>query len=66
LQALQSKGRLPYDEAWTLALSIAMSWESDLKQWTNEWKGEGRLEVVGMQPRQRVPHRGEDNYLIWK
>ena len=66
LHALESKHRLLYDDAWTLALSEPMSWESDLKQWIEEWKEEGRLEVVGMQPRQRVPHRSEENYLVWK
>ena len=66
LHALESKHRLLYDDAWTLALSEPMSWESDLKQWIEEWKEEGRLEVVGMRPRQRVPHRSEANYLIWK
>jgi len=66
LQALNSKRRLLYDEAWKLAFSEPMVWESDLKQWIEEWKGEGRLEVVGMQPRQRVPHRSEENYLVWK
>jgi len=66
LHALESKHRLLYDDAWTLALSEPMSWESDLKQWIEEWKEEGRLEIVGMQPRQRVPHRSEANYLIWK
>jgi three-Cys-motif partner protein len=65
LHALESKHRLLYDDAWTLALSEPMSWESDLKQWIEEWKEEGRLEVVGMQPRQRVPHRSEENYLVW-
>ena len=66
LQELELKHRLLYDDAWTLALSEPMSWESDLKQWIEEWKEEGLLEVVGMQPRQRVPHRGEKNFLIWK
>ncbi|MBI3869304.1 MAG: three-Cys-motif partner protein TcmP [Verrucomicrobia bacterium] len=66
LRALQSKTRLLYEDAWTLALSQPMAWESDLKQWIAQWKDEGLLEVVGMQPRQKVPHRNEDNYLIWK
>lgn len=66
LRALESKRRLLYDDAWTLALSEPMSWESDLKQWIEEWKDDGRLEVIGMQPRQRVPRRGEQNYLNWK
>lgn len=66
LQALKSKSRLLYDDAWTMALSQPMAWESDLKEWIAEWKDEGRLEVAGMQPRQKVPHRNEANYLIWK
>jgi three-Cys-motif partner protein len=66
LSALQSKHRLLYDDAWTLALSEPMVWESDLKQWIEVWQEEGCLELAGMQPRQRVPHRGEANYLIWK
>jgi len=66
VQALESTGRLLYDDAWTLALSGPMSWESDLKQWIDEWQKAGRLEIDGMQPRQRVPRRNERNYLIWK
>jgi len=66
LQALKSKSRLLYDEAWTVALSQPMAWESDLKEWIAEWKDEGRLEIAGMQPRQKVPHKNEENYLIWK
>jgi hypothetical protein len=66
LHALESKRRLLYDDAWTLALSEPMYWESDLKEWIEEWKQAGRLEIVGMQPRQRVPRRGEANYLVWK
>ena len=66
VQALESKGRLLYDEAWTLALSGPMSWESDLKQWIEEWQKDGRLEIDGMQLRQRVPRRNERNYLIWR
>lgn len=66
LQALQSKRRLLYDDAWRLALSQPMAWESDLKEWIKEWEQEKHLEVTGMQPRQITPHRNEENYLIWK
>lgn len=66
LRALESKRRLPYDDAWTLALSEPMSWESDLKRWIKEWKQAGQIEIVGLQPHQRVPRRGEDNILVWK
>lgn len=66
LRALESKRRILYDDAWELAVSEPLSWESDLKQWIEDWKAEGRLSVEGTKPRQRVPHRGEANYLVWK
>lgn len=66
LRALESKRRLLYDDAWTLALSEPLSWESDLKEWIEKWKQAGRLEIVGMQTRQRVPRRGDGNFLVWK
>jgi three-Cys-motif partner protein len=66
LQALKSNCQLLYDDAWTLALSEPMVWESDLKQWIEEWKNEERLEIVGLQPRQRVPRRSKEIYLNWK
>jgi three-Cys-motif partner protein len=66
LASLQSKGRLLYDEAWTLALSEPLTWESDLKDWIEDWKQAGQLEMDGMRPRQRVPHLNEGNYLVWK
>jgi three-Cys-motif partner protein len=49
LKALRMKRRLLYDDAWILSLSEPMSWENDLKAWIEEWKEEGRLEIVGMQ-----------------
>jgi len=65
VEALQTKGTMPYDEAWALALSQPITQESDLKDWIAEWKNSGMLEVEGMKPRQRVPKRGERNSLIW-
>jgi len=35
-------------------------------KWIEEWKHEGTLGIAGMRPRQRVPHRADENYLIWK
>lgn len=65
-QTLQAQGRVPYDDAWVLALSQPMTWESDLKEWIHEWQKEGRLGLAGVKARQRVPHLGESNYLEWK
>lgn len=66
LRAVETNRRLPYDEAWLLALSEPMSWESDLKGWIADWVKQGRMEVEGLQGRQRVPQCAQGNYLIWK
>lgn len=66
LNDLRARGRVPYDDAWALALSQPMAWESDLKEWIQEWQVEGKIELAGFKPRQRVPHLGEGNYLVWK
>lgn len=65
-EALQRQRRMLYDDAWILAVSVPMVWETDLKDWIREWKDKGYLEIEGMQPRQRVPHLSEGNYLLWK
>ena len=51
------------DDAWALAMSQPLTWESDLKSWITEWRD--RIRVEGMKPRQRVPHLGESNSLVW-
>ena len=66
LKALKAQGRLLYDEAWTLALSHSMTWESDLKEWVEDWRAEKAIEMEGWRSRQRVPHRNENNFLVWK
>ncbi len=63
---LQSKKRLLYDDLWAAAMTIPMTWESDLKDWLFEWKKGGRLELVKMGPKQRVPKLGARNVVVWK
>ena len=69
LALLRTRQRLPYDDAWELALTFPLTWESDLKDWIRFWtkqtSGEG-LELAGMLPRQQVPKYGKGNVLIWK
>ncbi len=67
LERLQMAGRALYDDIWAIALSQPMTWDSDLKAWIKEWHdgGRGHLKFEGMKQRQKVPHREEDNYLIW-
>lgn len=62
---LKSRGRVPFDDAWSLALSQPMTQESDLKLWIADWKRQGMLEIVGMKPKQKVPQREEGIMLVW-
>ncbi len=66
LKALKERNRVPYDELYALALTESLTWESDLKDWINEWKSAGNLTIEGMSSKQRVPHRGEINVLSWR
>lgn len=59
-----AKPSLPYDEAWDVALSYPLVWESDLKEWIGEWKNADMLRIDGMKPGQRVPKLEEGNVLI--
>lgn len=62
---MSAKQRVPYDDAWILALAQPLTWESDLKEWIDAWVKEGALKIEGMTERQRVPHRGKGNILVW-
>ena len=64
-QQLSTKQRVPYDDAWILALAQPLTWESDLKEWIDEWMKEGSLRIEGMTEKQRVPHREKGNMLVW-
>jgi three-Cys-motif partner protein len=66
LHLVQTKKQLTYDEAWSLALTFPLTWESDLKDWIREWEQDGQLEATGMKERQRVPQLGQKIRLIWK
>ena len=63
---LRQKRRLPYVEAWTLALSVPLVWESDLKEWIREWQQSGQIRIEGLGGRQRVPNHNQSHFLIWQ
>ncbi len=63
---VQTKRQLLYDEAWSLAMTFPLTWESDLKDWLTDWKSTGRLEFTGMKENQRVPQRGQNIQILWK
>lgn len=39
-------------------LETPLTWESDLKTWLQDLRSSGRIEVVGMKPRERTPKLG--------
>ncbi len=55
-----------FDRLWAEAMSWPLVWDGDVKEWVAEWQKKGTVEVQGMKPRQRVPHLGEANTLVWK
>ncbi len=69
LDLLRSKKQVLYDDAWEVALSFPLTWETDLKQWLDGWTKQTsneHLEFGGMSPRQRVPKYGKGNILLLK
>ena len=63
---LRGRTRIPYDEAWEIALGEQLVWDTDLKQWIREWCSQGALTIEGLKPKQRVPHRGAGQALVWR
>lgn len=58
-ELLLSRREVPYDEAWAATVQwTPLSWESDLKQWINEWKKAGQLDVPTLGNKERVPKLG--------
>jgi len=55
--------RVPYETVWQIACLFPLVWETDLRRWIREWKG--NVTIVGMEPKQRVPKCDAGNVLIW-
>ena len=65
LEALKARPRLPYEDAWDLALAFPLVWESDVKAWIEAWREAGVLKIEGLTRRQRVPKLKANNTLVW-
>jgi hypothetical protein len=63
---VQTKRQLAYDQAWSLAMTFPLTWESDLKNWLTDWESTGRLEFTGMKEDRRAPQRGQNIKIVWK
>lgn len=66
LSLLRQRRRVPYDEAWAVALSLPLVWESDVKQWIREWQNQSSLVIDGLTGSARVPSRGRGHILAWR
>lgn len=64
LELLESRKRLLYDEAWAVALSRPLVWESDLKAWIQTWQKDGLIVVEGLQGKEKVPRCGKGHTLV--
>ena len=61
--SLNRRRPIPYDDAWKIASRFPLVWESDLHKWIRAWQG--KINVLGMKPNQRVPKCRSGNALIW-
>jgi len=66
LHLIQAKKRVPYDKAWSEAMTFPLTWENDLKEWLRDLESTGRLEFTGMKENRRVPQRGQNIQIVWK
>lgn len=66
LGRLRSAGQLTYDEAWDVALSEPLVWESDLRDWIKQWKQGGQVRIEGLKPREYTPKLNKHHMLVWQ
>lgn len=61
--ALSKGGEIPYDALVATALSCPMTSERELKAWLDDLRKAGRIELLGLAPRARVPKVGENHRI---
>ncbi|MEP7011839.1 MAG: three-Cys-motif partner protein TcmP [Acidobacteriota bacterium] len=65
-RALRERRRIAYSDAWEIALSSPLVWESDLKSWLEEWTNSGLIEVTGLKGKERTPKFDQtDHHIVW-
>jgi three-Cys-motif partner protein len=58
--------RVLYDNAEELALSFPLTSVPHLREWIASWSSEGKLKIVGLKPKERVPKPRSHHYLVWQ
>jgi hypothetical protein len=66
LRLLQSQERVAYDDVWDSTLTKPLVWESDLKDWIEQWVKDRQVRIEGLKPRERTPKREHGHYLVWQ
>ena len=62
---LSASKRVLYDDLWAAALNRPLVWEADVKAWIANWQQQGLVSIDGLRPRERVPKRESNHYVIW-
>lgn len=62
---LEARERISYDELEEVALTMPLTWQSDLKAWLKDWKNQGLLRIEGLAPRASVPQRDRHHFIVW-
>lgn len=62
---LETTDQVLYDDAWAKAMQHSAVTGRDFRDWVNEWKASGALTFINLQPGQKVPLKGADQYLKW-
>lgn len=65
-EALESLGRISYDDAWAMTMQYSTVVPGDLAEWLSEWKKAGLLQMTDQRHGQRLPRRGQNQFLEWK
>ncbi len=66
ISAINHTQQVPYDEIWLAALSFPMVWETDLRQWLDEWRNQELIELQGLKPKERTAKRGKGHSVLRK
>jgi three-Cys-motif partner protein len=63
---LQNRRSVLYDDLWTAAMQYSTVLEADLRDWFDEWSKDNLIEITNMSARQRFPHAGRNQSVIWR
>lgn len=63
---LRSTNEVLYDDAWATVMQHPAVMEADLRQWIDDWKAEGSLQIANERPTQKWPKKGQQQYLKWR